>query len=83
MSKQARKAIAKAVHFLAQTEDDRSVIFRTRARWSVLIERGLFCLLLAFISKYPLHIAIMQWLFLVPVIAYLAGAGGIFTMDLD
>ena len=38
--------------------DDWCVLLQTHDRKLALIERGLFCLALAFIAKYPPHIAI-------------------------
>jgi hypothetical protein len=47
-------------------------VFLGWGRDIVCIERGLFCLGLAFISKYPLHIAIMEWLFFIVASVYIA-----------
>jgi hypothetical protein len=39
-----------------------------------LIERGLFCLALAFIAKNPLHIAILEWIFFIVASCYIGCA---------
>lgn len=40
-------------------------------RGLVYVEPELSCLGLAFVSKYPLHIAIMEWLFFIVTSVYM------------
>jgi hypothetical protein len=50
------------------------VLLQTHDRNRALIERGLFCLALAFIAKYPLHVAILEWIFLIVASCYIGYA---------
>ena len=54
--------------------DDWCVLLQTHDRKLALIERGLFCLALAFIAKYPPHIAILEWIFFIVASCYIGYA---------
>ena len=56
---------------LKRGEPSDNSVFFGYGRELVYAERGLFCLGLAFVSKYPLHIAIMQWLFFIVASVYI------------
>jgi hypothetical protein len=60
--------------------DDWSVLLQRRHRIWALTEQGIFCLALAFIARYPLHVAILQWIFLTVALFYISYAAVIAIM---
>lgn len=63
--------------------DDWSVLLQRRNRIWALTEQGLFCLALAFIARYPLHVAILQWIFLTVASFYISYAAVIAILARD
>lgn len=66
------RLVTEARRALRGDEKNEQAVFLGCGRDLVSVERGLFCLGLAFVSKFPLHIAIMEWLFLVVASIYIA-----------
>ena len=62
---------ARRVCALKSGEPSDMASFLGYGRDLVYAERGLFCLGLAFVSKFPLHIAIMEWLFFIAASIYI------------
>jgi hypothetical protein len=62
---------ARRVCALKRGEPSDMACFLGDGRDLVYAERGFFCLGLAFVSKYPLHIAIMEWLFFIAASVYI------------
>jgi hypothetical protein len=56
---------------MAKPKDDWSFLFQIQGQWAVLIERGLFCLALALVAKFILHVPILEWVMVIAAAVYI------------